>query len=71
MSNKNQMAFPVGFHDPVAGTYYEPGMSLRDWLAGQAVLRTVPNHAIGPEADQIAKYAYEIADAMMKERERE
>jgi len=40
----------------------EPGMSLRDWFAGQALA------IIFPEIKVVARASYEIADAMLKER---
>lgn len=44
----------------------ERGMTLRDWFAGQ-VISTFNN---GTGAERIANYAYKIADAMLKEREK-
>jgi hypothetical protein len=41
------------------------GMTLRDYFAAQAMLRT----SVGSSYEQLAKTAYEIADAMMKARE--
>jgi len=34
-------------------------------IAGQAVMRTVPNKKIGPDANKIASYAYEISDSII------
>lgn len=53
-----------------------PGMELRDWFAGQAVpaivMRYNPNDdgVILLDEDEIARAAYDIADAMVAERER-
>lgn len=47
-----------------------PGMSLRDYFAGQAIagtLGTQDGWAMAPQGQ--AKWAYEIADAMLKERD--
>jgi len=48
----------------------EPEVSLRDWFAGQALVRVMmmnrPDHH-GP-ADHLAMQAYEIADAMLEAR---
>lgn len=41
------------------------GMTLRDYFAAKAMLRT----SVGSSYEQLAKTAYEIADAMMKARE--
>lgn len=47
----------------------ERGMSLRDWFAGQALAMGKGVWAAGGDADNIAANCYEIADAMLKERE--
>ena len=76
MTEKNDggTAFPAwgrnekGELDAVAHLY--KGMSLRDWLAGQAIpyaSQVAPNNC---DATLIGKWAYEIADAMLKEREK-
>lgn len=47
------------------------GMSLRDYFAGQAVVGYLAAHADGTELGTIehnAKYAYDMADAMLKAR---
>ena len=41
------------------------GMTLRDYFAAKAMLRT----SVGSSYEQLAKTAYEIADAMIKARE--
>lgn len=50
-----------------------PGMTLRDWFAGQA-LSSIAERCIDPDktiagnqAEDIAKACYELADAMIKE----
>ena len=43
----------------------EMGMTLRDYFAAKAMLRT----SVGSSYEQLAKNAYEIADAMLKARE--
>ena len=45
------------------------GMSLRDYFAGQVVIGVVYDNTYSPE--DLAKGAYEIADAMLKERGKE
>ncbi len=47
------------------GAYVDGGMTLRDYFAAKAMLRT----SVGSSYEQLAKTAYEIADAMMKARE--
>jgi hypothetical protein len=41
------------------------GMTLRDWFAGQAMLMCPTNSW---EVSEAAKYCYNLADAMLKER---
>ncbi len=69
--------FGAGTYDPIqqkqmarneASQHSFQGMSLRDWLAGQAlacVKRDLHDHAA---AQRIASFAYAIADAMLVER---
>lgn len=47
-----------------------PGMTLRDWFAGQAVTGLIASndHEAGDRLDDIPTYAYRIADAMLKVR---
>ncbi len=60
----NPPAFPQ-FVLSNGGAYVEGGMTLRDYFAAKAMLRT----SVGSSYEQLAKTAYEIADAMMKARE--
>ena len=47
-----------------------PGMSLRDWFAGQALAGLSANPtAYDVAVETLAKWAYEQADAMIKTRE--
>jgi hypothetical protein len=45
-----------------------PGMSLRDWFAGQALTGFAANTVDDKYTAQLAKSAYAIADAMLAER---
>jgi len=59
-----QTAFPFGDK--------WPGMTLRDWFAGQCLPGIVGNHvgySHGQEAE-IAATAYRVADAMLAERDK-
>ncbi len=47
------------------GAYVYGGMTLRDYFAAKAMLRT----SVGSSYEQLAKNAYEIADAMLAARE--
>ena len=55
-------AFPV----PHPYEEHSTGMTLRDWFAGQAIQR-VPKLKW---PDEIATMAYELADALLEEREK-
>ena len=51
-----------------------PGMTLRDWFAGQALqgflAMCAGRHSVGDGPDGAAQYAYAHADAMLTERAR-
>jgi len=57
----SEPAFPT----PIISVMQHTGMTLRDYFAAKAMLRT----SVGSSYEQLAKTAYEIADAMMKARE--
>jgi hypothetical protein len=51
--------------------YSNPGMSLRDYFAAAALSQLAGNPGVWSfDPDDVAHYAYEIADAMIKEREK-
>lgn len=62
---------PVGTGDPrdgmAGGCDPQPGMSLRDWFAGQAlaVMTAASDYSTGPCNHAIAERAYVIADLML------
>lgn len=56
-------AFPHGY---AAQARSMPGMSLRDWFAGQALVTGYVQHDGSP--DKIAEWAFQIADAMIAAR---
>jgi len=47
----------------------QQGMDLRDWFAGLAMQGLLANEHTKPDSILICKASYQIADAMMKERE--
>lgn len=47
---------------------YTPGMSLRDWFAGQALAGMMSRPLTQDRLDFWAEVAYKMADAMMKAR---
>jgi len=67
-------AFPHAFTDLFGNDVYSTGMSLRDWFAGQA-LTGLLSWGEGPKSSDWANIyavdAYELADAMLKRREKE
>ena len=70
MKPQDEPAFPVVVTDakPVF-----PGMSLGDWFAGQAILGLLANSRqlpAGTTSQKLAWSAYELADAMLLERQR-
>ena len=69
MENDGGPAFPKGFPD--AGTTSK-GMSLRDWFAGQALPNLIRAFEESETCgrDDICKWAYAYADAMLAEREK-
>lgn len=83
MSDKTGgQAFPLPYAQSIDGGVYlaEQGMKLRDWFAGHAMngLFTMPaewRSYFGKDgcgstwADEAAKAAYTVADAMLKARE--
>lgn len=67
----DQQAFPAAWGNHEQGGNYVPGMTLRDWFAGQA-MPALLKLCVGDTlekgqsyADYIARNSYEIADAMM------
>ncbi len=80
--NNGGAAFPTGPEEVAVyadlGPYSTPtgnlqGMSLRDWFAGQVLSEFVNQWMSGNDLHltQIAERAYQTADAMLKEREKD
>lgn len=63
-------AFPQSHMSAAEGAELDSGMSLRDWFAGQLALSAMArmDENTGVDDAYIAKRAYEIADAMLAER---
>ena len=60
-------AFPI----ETTATPYAPGMSLRDWFAGQAMTGELASWTSSTDGHEcnIARRAYQMADAMIAARE--
>ena len=75
MKNEGGPAFPVEgtFRDERGEDFYQPGMSLRDWFAGQALSRSLSDGVYTDSEGMkgVAEAAYEMADAMLKARDTE
>lgn len=63
-------AFPLNWEDK--GEYWAFGMTLRDYFAAKAMQGMIGGNWPTNSADQenIAEFSYELADAMMKERDK-
>jgi hypothetical protein len=67
--NDGGPAFPSvgeGFGNP---SYSAPGMTLRDWFAGQALAGALADPTCDLSPIELAKKIYEFADAMLAARE--
>lgn len=62
--NIQKLAFP--FNSEQRSQVSDGGMSLRDYFAAQAIAGLAANMV---PITNLARYAYELADAMLKERE--
>ena len=78
--NNGGPAFPFGQISEVTGQpingFFAPGMTLRDWFAGQALSGLTPADGFTPDHKDtpimimdLAINAYQIADAMLAARE--
>ena len=64
--NDGGPAFPIQIVDHISNDN-KPGMSLRDWFAGQAFVALIRMRA--DTDDVLAQRAYKYADAALKARE--
>ena len=64
MKKTGGSAFPRIYKEDMSG------MSLRDWFAGMA-MQGLMSYDYDHDNEDVAKWAYEIADAMIAEREKE
>lgn len=68
MKTKNIAAFPLKHSDDK----FNPGMTLRDYFAGQAIIGIVSNEPLFEHLETFkdtAYFAYKIADKLLIERE--
>lgn len=68
MKTKNQAAFPLKHSDDK----YNPGMTLRDYFAGQVIVGIISNQDNNGQFSlrESARVAYEIAEALLTERQK-
>ena len=52
---------------PVPAETYDPGMSLRDYFAGQSLMGLRASGTLGSSREHVVKWAYKDADAMIAE----
>ena len=71
--NDGGPAFPFGQISEVTGQpvngFYDSGMSLRDYFAAKAMQGALANPEVKETAGSRSEWAYEIADAMLAQRE--
>jgi hypothetical protein len=67
--NNGGPAFPFEFSERWGGDAQD-GMSLRDWFAGQALAGVIPINPV-LSFDELAKWCYQMADAMIAEANKE
>ena len=65
---ENPLAFPSGDKAAFPSSTFEPGMTLRDWFAGQALIGAAVEGARADGVRGLAFTAFQIADAMLAER---
>ena len=76
MMNRNNIAAfprPASINDQNRITVEQEGMTLRDWFAGQAITnidldRHVALNGVNINANDVARMAYQVADAMLDAR---
>jgi hypothetical protein len=66
--NDGGPAFPFQCQGATTGPEIYYGMSLRDWLAGQALAGWVACPSTDGKHSAAAQYCYQLADAMLAER---
>ena len=72
--NDGGPAFPIRASfgpNPDAAHFAGFGMSLRDWFAGQVMVGLTSAGAWRGAYTKVARAAYELADAMLEERDQE
>ena len=75
-TNDGGAAFPMGIPDVHDGSgggsqgFAQPGMTLRDYFAGQALIGFASKHNHG-DGELYAADSYRVADAMLEQRDKE
>jgi hypothetical protein len=78
MSKQNEPAFPETYtyidNVGILHTEYRPGMTLRDWFAGQALIGYLSNNQLSlmdgalMNPGKAAEWSYDQANSMLSER---
>ena len=64
-------AYPIMYKHPTTGLIVEhEGLDARDWFAGMAMLGMLSeNSGVRYPTNELVEFAYQVSDAMMKQRE--
>jgi len=64
-------AYPIMYKHPTTGLIVEhEGLDARDWFAGMAMQGMLSeNSGVRYPTNELVEFAYQVADAMMKQRE--
>ena len=68
--NPNAFPSPDTYHPNGQVEYGAPGMSLRDWFAGQALAGLLADSNTSGTYKEFADYAYQYADVMLRARQK-
>ena len=63
----NPAAFPLPHFEQNGKFFYQDGMTLRDWFAGQALVEVASLITV-EQLNTVARLAYDLADAMLAAR---
>lgn len=67
MENAAFVTEPVDDGGPAFPTTLRPGLTKREWFAGQALAGMLANSELTGDASEYVEWSYEYADAMLAE----